>query len=97
MGYLYLLMGIIVSPTVVPAALTLLWKKQNMWAATISPVAGLACSLTTWLVTTKIMYGDITVASSGQNAPMLAGNVRESTPLLILEIIILTLYRSSPF
>ncbi|CCX30930.1 Sodium:solute symporter family-domain-containing protein [Pyronema domesticum] len=75
MGYLYLLMGVIVSSAVLPASLTLLWKKQNVYAATLSPVLGLACSLTAWLVTTKIMYGEITVETSGQNNPMLAGNV----------------------
>jgi len=75
MGYLYLLMGVIVSSAVLPAALTLLWRKQNKWAATLSPILGLACSLTAWLVTTKVQYGEITVATSGKNNPMLAGNV----------------------
>lgn len=75
MGYLYLLMGVIISAAVLPAALTLLWKKQNVWAATLSPILGLACSLTAWLATTKLKYGDITVETSGENTPMLAGNV----------------------
>ncbi|KAL7269869.1 urea active transporter [Rhizina undulata] len=75
MGYLYLLMGVIVSSAVLPASLTLLWSKQNVWAATLSPILGLACSLTAWLVTTKVQYGAITVATSGQNNPMLAGNI----------------------
>ncbi|KAF3919216.1 hypothetical protein AA313_de0204396 [Arthrobotrys entomopaga] len=75
MGYLYLLNGIIISPAVLPAALTLLSKKQNMWAATLSPVLGLSCSLVTWLIVAKFKYGVITVASTGQNLPMLCGNV----------------------
>ncbi|KAF3915742.1 hypothetical protein ABW20_dc0100160 [Dactylellina cionopaga] len=75
MGYLYLLNGIIISPAVLPAALTLLWKKQSMWAATLSPVLGLACSLVTWLLVAKLKYQEITVASTGQNLPMLCGNV----------------------
>lgn len=75
MGYLYLLMGVIVSAAVLPAALTLLWKGQNWWAATLSPPLGLVCSLTAWLVTTKVKYGEITVETSGQNVPMLVGNV----------------------
>lgn len=75
MGYLYLLMGVIVSSAVLPASLTLLWKKQNVWAATLSPILGLICSLIAWLVTTKKQYGEITVKSSGENNPMLAGNV----------------------
>ncbi|KAK6525137.1 hypothetical protein TWF694_005283 [Orbilia ellipsospora] len=75
MGYLYLLNGIIISPAVLPAALTLLSKKQSMWAATLSPVLGLACSLVTWLVVAKFKYGKITVATTGENLPMLCGNV----------------------
>ncbi|KAI5843885.1 Sodium:solute symporter family-domain-containing protein [Morchella snyderi] len=75
MGYLYLLMGVMISSAVLPASLTLLWKKQNKWAATFSPILGLACSLVAWLVTTKAQFGEITVKSSGSNIPMLAGNV----------------------
>ncbi|KAI5807618.1 Sodium:solute symporter family-domain-containing protein [Peziza echinospora] len=75
MGYLYLLMGVIVSSAVLPASLTLLWKGQNVWAATLSPILGLICSLIGWLVTTKVKYGEITVDTSGQNVPMLVGNV----------------------
>ncbi|KAH8150814.1 uncharacterized protein LAJ45_04995 [Morchella importuna] len=75
MGYLYLLMGVMISSAVLPASLTLLWKKQNKWAATFSPILGLACSLVAWLVTTKVQFGEITVKSSGSNMPMLAGNV----------------------
>jgi urea-proton symporter len=75
MGYLYLLMGVIVSSAVLPASLTLLWKKQNKWAATLSPILGLVCSLTGWLVYTKVNHGEITVETSGSNNPMLVGNV----------------------
>lgn len=75
MGYLYLLMGVMISSAVLPASLTLLWKKQNKWAAIFSPILGLACSLVAWLVTTKAKFGEITVKSSGSNMPMLAGNV----------------------
>ncbi|KAI9761317.1 MAG: hypothetical protein M4579_001107 [Chaenotheca gracillima] len=75
MGYLYLLMGVIVSSAVLPASLTLLWKRQNLIAAAASPVLGLATSLIAWLVTAKKQYGELTVDSTGANNPMLAGNV----------------------
>lgn len=74
-GYLYLLMGVIVSSAVLPTALTLLWRNQSRLAATLSPPLGLACSLTAWLVTAKQLYGELSVASTGANYPMLAGNV----------------------
>jgi hypothetical protein len=76
MGWLYVFMGVIISSAVLPATLTLMWKGQNKWAATLSPVLGLCCSITAWLVTTsKLNDGVITVATSGANNPMLAGNV----------------------
>ncbi|KAF2661959.1 urea active transporter [Lophiostoma macrostomum CBS 122681] len=75
MGYLYLLMGVIISSAVLPATLTLMWSKQNWWAATLSPPLGFACSLIAWLVTAKKQGGELTVATTGANNPMLAGNV----------------------
>lgn len=76
MGYLYLLMGVIISSAVLPATLTLMWEKQNWWAATLSPILGLVCSIIAWLVTTaKLNDGVINVETSGANYPMLAGNV----------------------
>ncbi|KAF2401751.1 urea active transporter [Trichodelitschia bisporula] len=75
MGYLYLLMGVIISSAVLPASLTLLWSQQNWWAATLSPPLGLIVSLIAWLVTAKKQGGELTVATTGANNPMLAGNV----------------------
>ncbi|KAG0138172.1 Sodium:solute symporter family-domain-containing protein [Tuber indicum] len=90
MGYLYLLMGVIVSSAVLPGSLTLLWKGQNKWAAMLSPILGLACSLVAWLVTTKKQFGEITVSSSGSNDPMLAGNVVALlSPLIFIPILTL--------
>lgn len=75
MGYLYLLMGVIISSAVLPAALTLLWSRQNWYAATFTPILGFICSLIAWLVTAKKESGNLSVASTGANNPMLAGNV----------------------
>jgi urea-proton symporter len=75
MGYLYLLMGVIVSSAVLPAALTLMWDKQNWAAATFTPILGFICSMIAWLVTAKKQGGSLSVDSTGANDPMLAGNV----------------------
>ena len=66
MGYLYLLMGVIISSAVFPGAMTLLWKGQNWVAAGVSPVLGLAVSLIAWLVTTKREYGMLNVTTTGE-------------------------------
>lgn len=75
MGYLYLMMGVIISGAVLPASLTLLWDRQSWTAATLSPPLALVCSLIAWLVTASKTEGSLSVASTGSNNPMLAGNV----------------------
>jgi hypothetical protein len=88
MGYLYLLMGVIISAAVLPAALTLMWRQQNWWAATLTPVLGLGCSMIAWLVTAKKESGELSVASTGANNPMLAGNVVALlSPLIFIPIL----------
>jgi len=92
MGYLYLLMGVIISSAVLPATLTLMWSKQNWWAATLSPPLGFACSLIAWLVTAQKEGGELTVATTGANNPMLAGNVVALlSPLIFVPVLTYTL------
>ncbi|KAI9706168.1 MAG: hypothetical protein M1820_004929 [Bogoriella megaspora] len=88
MGYLYLMMGVIISSAVLPAAGTLIWAKQNWAAATFTPVLGLICSLIAWLVTAKKEGGNLSVDSTGANNPMLAGNVVALlSPLLFIPVL----------
>ena len=82
------MMGVIISSAVLPATLTLMWSKQNMIAATLAPILGLTSSLIAWLVTAKREFGELTVASTGSNNPMLAGNVVALlSPLLYIPIL----------
>ncbi|KAJ5921755.1 hypothetical protein N7454_009229 [Penicillium verhagenii] len=90
MGYLYLLMGVIISSAVFPGAMTLLWKGQNWIAAAVSPPLGLAISLIAWLVTAQKQYGILTVTTTGDNYPMLAGNVAALlSPVIISPVLTL--------
>ncbi|KAL8354527.1 hypothetical protein RB601_004094 [Gaeumannomyces tritici] len=75
MGYLYVMMGTIISSAVLPATLALTWSGQNRWAATLSPIFGLVAALIAWLVTAQKECGSLDVACTGSNNPMLAGNV----------------------
>lgn len=75
MGYLYLLMGVIISSAVIPTALSILWSGLNWYAAVLSPALGFACALTAWLVTAKSLHGELSIDSTGSDMPMLAGNV----------------------
>jgi len=88
MGYLYLMMGVIISGAVLPASLTLLWNRQSWAAATFSPPIALTCSLIAWLVTAKKEFGTLSVDSTGSNNPMLAGNVVALlTPCVVIPIL----------
>lgn len=75
LGYLYELMGIIISSAVLPVVLTLCWKGQNIIAAVVSPILGTALAIMSWLVCTKSLYGEITLATSFEDYPMLTGNL----------------------
>ncbi|KAG9943499.1 urea active transporter-like protein, partial [Aureobasidium melanogenum] len=88
MGYIYLMMGCIIGGGVLPAALTLLWSGQSWAAATFSPIIALACALIGWLVQAKTQYGNLSVASTGSNYPMLVGNVVALlTPVVTIPIL----------
>ena len=65
MLFVDVLKGVIISSAVVPATLTLMWSKQNLAAAALSPILGLVCSLIAWLVTAKKQGGSLSVASTG--------------------------------
>lgn len=75
MGYLYELMGIIISSAVIPCVLTLFWKKQNTVAVTVSPILGTGLAIMSWLVCAKSKYNEITVETTFMDDPMLTGNV----------------------
>lgn len=77
-------MGVVISSAVIPITLTLLWSKQNRMAATIAPIFGFAAAIITWLTTTYGLYGEITVDTTNQNMPMMAGNlVALFSPVLV--------------
>ncbi|RYP80169.1 hypothetical protein DL770_006364 [Monosporascus sp. CRB-9-2] len=76
MGWLYLWMGVMISAAVIPATLTLFWKRQNWIAASGAPVLGLISALIAWTVTCyKQFDGVLNVDTLGSDMPMLAGNV----------------------
>lgn len=87
MGYMYLLMGVLISAAVIPATLTLLWNGQNKWAATFAPILGTSCAIIAWLVTAKKTCGVLDVACTGSDIPMLAGNVTALlSPLVFIPV-----------
>ncbi|KAF9901121.1 hypothetical protein BX616_002370 [Lobosporangium transversale] len=74
-GYLYSLMGVLISSAVLPVTFSLMWKKQNALAAIAGPIGGLCISIPAWLICAKLYSGEITIATTSTDQAMLAGNL----------------------
>lgn len=75
MGFLYELMGVIISSAVLPASLTIFWGKQNWYAAVLSPVFGSLMGIVSWLAASKGLYGDVSYDNLFEDKVMLIGNI----------------------
>jgi len=73
--YIYLAMGILIGPAVVPIALTVSWKKTNKNAAILGSLLGLAAGICSWTTTTWLLYGQVSIITTGEMTPLLIGNV----------------------
>lgn len=73
--YVYLMMGILIGSAVAPISFAILWKKTNRYAATGAAVVGLICGVSSWLLSANYLYGEITLASTGNLIPLLVGNL----------------------
>lgn len=76
LGWVYLFMGIVIGSAVFPIACCLTWKKCSAFAAVTSSCVGMPLAVMTWLVTAAALNdGKIDLATTGQDFPMLAGNL----------------------
>jgi Na+/proline symporter len=75
MGWLYEFMGVFLGSAVVPIALSMTSRSANKWGCIAGAWIGLACGISTWLIVTGTMYGSITISTTFNDYPMLAGNL----------------------
>ena len=75
LGFVYLAMGVLIGSAVIPIALTITWKRTNKYAATAGAIVGLFVALGTWTGVAAAQYGEVTLASLGDNYSMLFGNI----------------------
>jgi urea-proton symporter len=73
--YMYLAMGILIGSAVIPISLSVVWNKTNKVAAVSAALIGLASGLIAWIITADILYGEVSILSTGKNIPLLVGNV----------------------
>ncbi|KAJ1021853.1 hypothetical protein NDA16_003616 [Ustilago loliicola] len=69
-------LGLITCPAMITLPLTVLWKKQTWYAATISPVVGMIAGIATWLATAS-RYGNgiLDVTTTGALLPCMWGTI----------------------
>lgn len=85
--YVYLMMGILIGSAVAPISLGILWKKTNRNAATVAAIAGLACGVLGWIVSANLMFGEISISSTGNIIALLAGNITSIVVSLTITLV----------
>jgi urea-proton symporter len=75
LGWVYLFMGIMIGSAVYPIWCCLTWKKATGTAAVTAAFVGQAMGLISWFVSSKMLYGSISVDNLGMSEVMLTGNV----------------------
>ena len=86
--YVYLMMGVLIGSAVAPISLSILWGRTNRHAATTAVLSGLVLGVTVWLGTAYLMYdGEISIVSTGDSMPLLAGNVASMLAGLLVTLV----------
>ncbi|KXZ51617.1 hypothetical protein GPECTOR_12g581 [Gonium pectorale] len=76
LSWVYLFMGIVIGSAVFPIAASLTWAKCSATAACVSAVVTTPLAIMTWLITAaKLNDGVLNLDTTGQDYPMLAGNL----------------------
>ncbi len=85
--YLYLAMGIFIGSAVAPISLAILWKKTNRHAATTGAILGLAIGIISWLGTSILVGGTLSISSTSSTASLLAGNAASILSSLVIVLL----------
>ena len=85
--YVYLMMGVLIGSAVAPISFAILWKKTNRYTATSAAIVGLVCGVTTWFWSANLIFGEITLSSTGNLIPLLIGNVTSISTSLGITVI----------
>ncbi|BDA49838.1 Urea-proton symporter DUR3 [Coccomyxa sp. Obi] len=87
-NWLITIIGVFVGGAVPPLAALLTWRGCTAPAAMLGAVLGCLSGIIGWLVTAQTMSGEITIASTGLNPPLLAGNIISNGVSAIILVIV---------
>ena len=93
--YVYLVMGILTGSAVAPIILTLVWKKTKGNSMTVAAIAGIIGGTMSWIISASLLYGDISLKSTGEQIPLLVGNVTSISLGAIVTILGSSIERSA--
>ncbi|GJN79969.1 hypothetical protein PLIIFM63780_003493 [Purpureocillium lilacinum] len=88
LGWTLYMLGVLTCPGIFPTVFTILWKKQSKAAAIISPLLGMAIGIAVWLGSASALYGEVSVASTGQTLPCVYGTVASALSPGLLSVVI---------
>lgn len=89
-NYLLTAIGIFVDSAIIPMGCTIMWKRQSSFAVVFAPLVSSFAAIIAWLLKAYTHYGEITVSSTSEVYPLVAGNMMSlcgpiiSTPLFTL-------------
>ncbi|PCH38693.1 Na+/solute symporter [Wolfiporia cocos MD-104 SS10] len=75
LNWLFLFCGTLYTAAVGPVVLSVLWRKQSRIAALSGAIGGLCAGLTCWIAVAITHYGSLTIASTENMYPNLAGSM----------------------
>ncbi|XP_076358692.1 uncharacterized protein LOC143251173 isoform X2 [Tachypleus tridentatus] len=77
LSWSYLFTGVLISSTVIPITLSVLWSRLNEKGMIVGAIGGCICGLVSWLVTASTFPGGLRdfLTNTGKDLPMLIGNV----------------------
>jgi hypothetical protein len=74
----------------------LVWRRQNTVAAIVSPLLGMATGIAVWIGSAHGLYGEITIASTGQTLPCVYGTVASAFSPIVYSVI-LSIFKPQDF
>lgn len=96
LGWTLYMLGVLTCPGIFPTAFTILWRRQSKAAAIISPLLGMVTGIAAWLGSAYALYGEVSIATTGQSVPCVWGTVASALSPIPYSVII-TLFKPENF
>ncbi|KIJ68206.1 hypothetical protein HYDPIDRAFT_124416 [Hydnomerulius pinastri MD-312] len=88
LNWLFLFSGTLFTGAVGPIIFSVVWRQQTKAAAIGGAIGGMFIGIICWLVVAKQYYGELTIATTGNMYPNLAGNMGACCSGAIISVII---------